>query len=141
MVRTVIIADVKTLERLSVAGALSVVSCLVADIKVLDWLPLSPSQKSICERHHIGSVSLTDSEVKEAFRLYQRTGAHKVGLAQYGALVFAKYNGAFFASCDELTLNMGRDVGLLTPESADTLLNLFPTLAIYGVYNPISSAI
>lgn len=135
MVRSVIIADVMTLARLSATGALSAANRLAVRLKVLDWLRLCPSLKSICEQYHIEPVSLTDSEVVETFSLYQRVGAHGVGIAQYGALVFAKNNGAFFASCDALTLNMGRELGLLNLGSVNSLSDLFPQQETLGACN------
>lgn len=141
MGESVIIADVMTLARLAATGALSAAERLDVSVTVLDWLRLSPSLKSICERYHVEPVSLTDSEVEETFCLYQRIAAHGVGIAQYGALVFAKNNGAFFASCDALTLNMGRVLGLLNPESANSLSGFFPQLETYRVYNELETDI
>lgn len=141
MGESVIIADVMTLARLSAPDALSAANRPAVSVKVLDWLRLSPSLKSICERCHVEPVSLTESEVEETFCLYQRIAAHGVGIEQYGALVFAKSNGAFFASCDALTLNMGRDLGLLNPESTNSLSGLFPQLETYRVYNELKTGI
>ena len=141
MGKTVIIGDVKTLDQILSADVLSTIGIHTHDFKVLDWLQLSSDQKSACIRYGVKYVSLTEYEVEETIRMFQQDCTHSVGLTQYGALVFAKNNDALFASCDQLTLEMGKRIGLIRFRITESQSSLLPMFEVYGIDNQITVAI
>lgn len=136
-----IIGDVQSLEYLSGINALTIASKSGFNFKVIDWLLRSSDLKSTCLHYGIKTVSLTKNEVEETFMLYQQDVVHRVSIAQYGALVFAKNNNTFFTTCDQLTLDIGKRFELKQFCLTDSQIHLLPMYEVHGVDNQKIAAI
>ena len=69
MGKDVIVSDVRTLNKLLNPEVLSSIQNLDLEMIVLDWLKLNSVQQSLCIKHGICSVTLTEKEVIETFQV------------------------------------------------------------------------
>lgn len=100
----VVIGDTNTLNYLIDKGVLSVIHDMGADVKLLDWFTLNSAQKLSCRACGITLTSLTEDEVEETFMAYHQDRTHKVHIAVYGAMTYAKSHDSLFITNDQLTL-------------------------------------
>ncbi|MCF0189639.1 MAG: hypothetical protein HUJ96_00100 [Marinilabiliaceae bacterium] len=135
MGKDVIVSDVRTLNKLLNPEVLSSIQNLDLEMIVLDWLKLNSVQQSLCIKHGICSVTLTEKEVIETFQVYQQDANHSVCIEQYGALVYAIRHDAFFASFNPLIQKLGEKFGIAQYWLIDGKDCLLPIYTVNGLIN------